>query len=82
MKNNDFSQNQLEGIKEFTKISKKCLNSRRLSPSFLLYIVSSLPSNNNETVFTKSNKMVLRSFLPVKKRFQIDFILKELEKIV
>lgn len=81
MKNIDFSKNQIEGIKEFTKLTKKCINTKKLSPSFLLYIISSIPNSNNETVFTKSNKMVLRSFLPIKKRLHIEFILKEIEKL-
>ena len=50
MKNIDFSENQIEGIKEFTKLTKKCINTKKLSPSFLLYIISSIPNSNNETV--------------------------------
>lgn len=81
MKNNDFSENQKKGIKDFLKISKKVINSSRVSPSFLLYIISSLPNKNNETVFTKSNKMIMKNFLPLKKRIYIEFLIKELENL-
>ena len=80
MKNTDFSKNQKSEIKEFLKTSKKIIKSSKVSPSFLLYIISSLPSKNNENVFTKSNKMFLKNFLPVKKRLFIEFMIKEIEK--
>ena len=80
MKNNDFSEKQLEDVKNFIKLSKSYLSSKKISSSFLLYIISCVPSENNETIFTKSNKLLLKKYLPLKKRLRIEFLIRELEK--
>ena len=81
MKNTDFDKSQIYDLKEFARITKRCIKTDKISPTFLLYLVSALPDEHRETVFTKSNKTVLKSLLPAKKRLHIDFILKELENL-
>ena len=80
MKNQDFDENQVNEIINFMKAGKKCIKENKISPSFLLYLISTIPDNNKQDVYTKANKVLLRDNLPKKKRLHLDFLLKKFEK--
>jgi|TARA_R110001606_G_scaffold374270_2_gene532046 hypothetical protein len=82
MKNKDFDEQQVNQLIDFVKAGKKCIKENKISPSFLLYLISVLPDNNKQDVYTKANKVLLRDTLPKKKRLHLDFLLKKFEKEV
>ena len=82
MKNKDFDEQQVNQLIDFVKSGKKCIKENKISPSFLLYLISVLPDNNKQDVYTKANKVLLRDTLPKKKRLHLDFLLKKFEEEV
>ena len=82
MKNKDFDEQQVNQLIDFVKAGKNCIKENKISPSFLLYLISVLPDNNKQDVYTKANKVLLRDTLPKKKRLHLDFLLKKFEKEV
>tara|TARA_R110001632_G_scaffold164882_1_gene283396 strand:- start:39 stop:287 length:249 start_codon:yes stop_codon:yes gene_type:complete len=82
MKNKDFDEHQVNQLIDFVKAGKKCIKENKISPSFLLYLISVLPDNNKQDVYTKANKVLLRDTLPKKKRLHLDFLLKKFEEEV
>lgn len=75
-----FDEKEISELMNFMKAGKKCVNSKKISPSFLLYLISSFPSDNKQDVYTRMNKMLLRDQLPKKKRIHLDFLIKKLER--
>ena len=82
MKNKDFDEQQVNQLIDFVKAGKKCIKENKISLSFLLYLISVLPDNNKQDVYTKANKVLLRDTLPKKKRLHLDFLLKKFEEEV
>jgi len=81
MKNGDFTDNQLKDLNEFLKASKKCIRYSKLSPSYLLYLISIFPEDSKQDVYTKVNRTLLRDLLPKKKRIHLDFLIKKLKEL-
>jgi len=77
MKNKDFTENQEDSLKKFLRSSKECIGKKKISPSFLIYLISILPDENSGDIFTKSNKVLLRDTLPKKRRIYLDFLKKK-----
>ena len=82
MNNKYFDEQQVNQLIDFVKAGKKCIKENKISPSFLLYLISVLPDNNKQDVYTKANKVLLRDTLPKKKRLHLDFLLKKFEEEV
>ena len=62
MKNKDFDEQQVNQLIDFVKAGKKCIKENKISPSFLLYLISVLPDNNKQDVYTKANKVLLQRY--------------------
>lgn len=77
---NEFDDNEISQLLTFMKAGKNCVNAGKISPSFLLYLISTFPSENKQNIHTKMNKMLLRDLLPKKKRIHLDFLIKKFEK--
>jgi hypothetical protein len=81
MKNGDFTDLQLKELNNFLKASKKCIKNSKLSPSYLLYLISIFPDESKQDVYTKVNRTLLRDLLPKKKRIHLDFLIKKLKEL-
>ena len=78
MKTKDFEEDQSQEILKFLKSTKECIGKKKISCSHLIYLISSLVDDNSETIFTKSNRVLLRDILPKRKRIELDFLIKKL----
>lgn len=69
-----FNPKQKKVLKDFLKISKEAIDDRNISPAYLLYLLSRFPDSNDQNIYTKVNKVLLRDTLPKKKRLFLDWI--------
>ena len=79
VRNSEFSDNQKDFLKNFLIDTKLGINKKRISPSYLLYIISKFPDSNKQDIYTKINRVLLRDMLPRKKRLYIDSIIKNFD---
>lgn len=73
---NAFTDQQDELLKDFLKISKALIYKKKVAPSYLLYLLSKIPDDNHQNIYTKVNKVLLRDTLNKKKRLYLDFLIK------
>ena len=76
MTNSDFSDNQEIILKEFLKISKIAINNKRIGSAYLLYLLSKIPDDNKQNIYTKTNKVLLRDTLKKRRRLYLDYLVK------
>ena len=80
MKNADFTEKQINGLKDFLKVSRGCMKRGRIDPVFLLYAISNLPGEKSSNIFTKSNIVLLRDTIPKKRRIRLDYLIRLLKQ--
>jgi len=78
MVSNDFSEQQKDFLKDFLSVSSRGINKKKISPSYLLYIISKVSNKDKKDIYTKVNKVLLRDMLPKKKRLFLDSLIRDL----
>ena len=78
-RNTEFNEPQKDFLKDFLTTTKTGVNKKRISPAYLLYMISKFPDSNKQDIYTKINRVLLRDMLPKKKRLYIDSLIKNFE---
>jgi len=71
-----FTYNQRESLKDFLTKSRSLIINNRIPPAYLLYLLSKIPDDNQQNMYTKVNKVLLRDTLNKRKRLYLDFLVK------
>lgn len=76
--NSTFSPPQRKKLDEFLTLSQELIRDKKIPAGYLLYMLAKIPSDNQQNMFTKVNKVLLRDSLNKKKRIYIDYIVKNI----
>ncbi len=68
-----FTDEQQQLLQDFLDLTKR-LEDKKISSAYLLYLLSRATDDNNQNIYTKTNKVLLRDTLPKKKRLYLDWI--------
>ena len=68
VRNSEFSDNQKDFLKDFLTDTKLGINKKRISPSYLLYIISKFPDSNKQDIYTKIKQSIIKRYASKKKK--------------
>ena len=71
-----FTHSQRNSLKDFLEKSRSLIQQHRVPPAYLLYLLARIPDDNQQNMYTKVNKVLLRDTLNKRKRLYLDFLVK------